>query len=71
MRESMSLDLLDRLITDICAVTETVMESDTVDLAAWQPTPSAEKTHGSAGLPHHHRHKARRPMHEGVHRSVC
>jgi len=71
VRESMSLDLLDRLITDICAVTETVMESDTADLQAWQPTPSAEKQHGSAGLPHHQRHKARRPMHEGVHRSVC
>lgn len=71
VRESMSLDLLDRLVTDICAITENVMNSDQVDLAAWQPGSSAEKKHGSAGLQHHEKHKARRPMQAGVHRTVC
>ncbi|KAJ8610737.1 hypothetical protein MRB53_038379 [Persea americana] len=71
VRESMSMDLLDRLITDICAVTETIMNSDQADLQAWQPFTSPEKTHGSQGLPHHQRHKAKRPMAEGVHRAVC
>ncbi|KAL9029886.1 MAG: hypothetical protein Q9196_001930, partial [Gyalolechia fulgens] len=37
VRESMSLDLLDRLITDIIAVTEQLMNTDAVDLAAFQP----------------------------------
>lgn len=68
----MSLDLVDRLVTDICSVTETVMESDVLDLAAWQPTNTRiEKTHGSRGLEHKDRHKAKRPMHHGVHRAVC
>ncbi|QIX01077.1 hypothetical protein AMS68_006594 [Peltaster fructicola] len=74
VRESMSLDLLDRLIADICTVTETIMNSDEIDLAVWQPVlgkNSIEKTHGSAGLPSHQKHKARRPMHKGVHRTVC
>ncbi|KAK8216355.1 pyridoxal phosphate-dependent transferase [Phyllosticta capitalensis] len=72
VRESMSLDLLDRLVTDICAVTETVMSSDTMDLSAWQPGRSSiEKKHGNHGLEAGEKHKARRPMHHGVHRSVC
>ncbi|GME50106.1 Pyridoxal phosphate-dependent decarboxylase [Neofusicoccum parvum] len=72
VRESMSLDLLDRLITDICAVTESVMQSDQIDLSAWQPSNSSvEKTHGSRGLDGKDKHKAKRPMHHGVHRAVC
>lgn len=72
VRESMSLDLLDRLITDICAVTESVMQSDAIDLAAWQPFANTiEKTHGSRGVSSAEKHKAKRPMHHGVHRSVC
>jgi glutamate decarboxylase len=71
VRESMSLDLLDRLISDIIAVTETVISSEKADLQVWQPDASIEKQHGSIGLPHHQKHKAKRPMHEGVHRSVC
>ncbi|KKY22409.1 putative glutamate decarboxylase [Diplodia seriata] len=64
VRESMSLDLLDRLITDICAVTETVMQSDEIDLAAWQPFANTiEKTHGSRGVSSRDKHKAKRPMH--------
>jgi len=71
VRESMSLDLLDRLISDIIAVTETVISSEKADLAVWQPDATIEKQHGTLGLPHHQKHKAKRPMHEGVHRSVC
>ena len=67
------MDLLNRLIADICSVTETLMTTDAVDLQAWQPgqSTSIEKQHGSQGHTHRNRHKAQRPMSEGVHRSVC
>ncbi|KAF2794089.1 glutamate decarboxylase [Melanomma pulvis-pyrius CBS 109.77] len=71
VRESLSLDMIDRLITDICNVTESLQNSDTFDLAAWQPTPSVEKQHSSTGLEHKNKHKARTPMDKGVHRTVC
>jgi glutamate decarboxylase len=72
VRESMSMDLLDRLIADLCSVTENLMESDVVDLAAWQPfSKSFEKEHSSAGVDHKNRSKAKQPMHKGIHRSVC
>jgi len=72
VRESMSMDLLDRLICDICAVTETLMSSDAVDLTAWQPaSASIEKQHSSRGVESKNRHLAIRPMSDGVHRSVC
>lgn len=74
VRESMSLDLLDRLISDIIAVTQTLMECDVGDLSALQPTAtSTEKAHQSQGVDAQHRtrHGSRRPMKEGVHRTVC
>ena len=73
VRESMSLDLLDKLITDIISVMEQLMSmTDSYDIGSWQHSnTSVEKTHGSQGLPHHQKHKAKRPMHHGVHRSVC
>ena len=71
VRESMSLNLLDRLIRDICAVTETLMNSDLADVSAWQPSVSTEKKHASHGLQAHEKHKARKPMGEGIHRTVC
>lgn len=73
VRESMSLDLLDRLITDILVVTEGIMKSDSIDLQAWQPfnTNSPEKEHGSRGVRAHEKHKSKRPMSHGVHRAVC
>ena len=68
----MSLDLLDRLITDICATTQQLMESDPIDLAPFQGTTSHfEKEHSSKGLHAHQKHKAERPMSKGVHRTVC
>ncbi|KAI4243460.1 MAG: hypothetical protein L6R40_003462 [Gallowayella cf. fulva] len=72
VRESMSLDLLDRLITDIISVTEQLMNTDAVDLAAFQPgATSVEKQHQSRGVDHQHKHLAKRPMKDGVHRTVC
>jgi len=69
----MSLDLMDRLISDIIAVTQTLMNSDAMDLAAFQPgaATSVEKEHGSLGYSAQDRHKAKRPIGEGVHRTVC
>lgn len=68
----MSLDLLDRLISDIFAVTQTLMESDSVDLQAYAPSSTTvEKQHGSQGHDNKNRHKANRPMSHGIHRSVC
>lgn len=68
VRETMSLDLLDRLISDIIAVTEVIMKTDQVDLSVWQPsaTQSVEKKHGSQGLPARKKHEAKRPMKHGV-----
>jgi len=74
VRESMSLDLLDRLITDIISVTQSLMESDALDLSALQTSAtSIEKTHGSRGVDAKHRskHGSQRPMSKGVHRAVC
>ena len=72
VRESMSLDLLDRLITDIISITEQLMNADPMDLAAFQPgSTSVEKQHQSKGVDHRNKHKAKRPMSEGVHRTVC
>lgn len=76
VRESMSMDLLNQLIADICAVTEMLIQEhekgEGGDIRAFQPgAPSVEKVHGSAGLMHHQRHRAKRGMKEGVHRTVC
>ena len=66
VRESMSLDLLDRLITDIIAVTEQIMNADPMDLAAFQPGASnLEKQYSSKGFDHKNKHKAERPMSKG------
>ena len=72
VRESMSMDLLDRLIADILTITQQLMETDEVDLAAFQPGATTfEKQHMSRGVDHKNKHKAQRPMKDGVHRSVC
>lgn len=72
VRESMSMDLLDRLITDIISTTEQMMNSDPIDLGPYQPGGmGVEKQHQSKGVDHLNKHKAERPMHKGVHRTVC
>lgn len=72
VRESMSLDLLDRLISDIFSVTQILADSDAIDLEAYQTGSSTiEKQHGSQGHDKQNAHKAQRPMRKGVHRTVC
>jgi glutamate decarboxylase len=66
----MSLDLLDRLIADICAVTEALMSSDAIDLAAWQPfSESVEKKKSKKSS--EDAKDGKHPMHKGIHRAVC
>lgn len=43
VRESMSFNLLSRLITDICAVAEQLIDSDEIDLAPFQFHPGVNK----------------------------
>ncbi|KAF2404589.1 glutamate decarboxylase [Trichodelitschia bisporula] len=64
IRETMQLELLDRLIADICSVTETVMSTDTFDLSAWQPY----STKGKVGA---EKKKEKELKNHGIHRSVC
>ncbi|MCJ1228809.1 hypothetical protein MMC12_005472 [Toensbergia leucococca] len=72
VRESMSLDLLDRLISDIFAVTQTLMDTSAADIAPFQPAnASVEKQHGSKGHDHQNKHLAERPFKKGIHRTVC
>jgi glutamate decarboxylase len=74
VRESMSMDLLSRLITDILDTTENIIKMDEIDLSAWNPfSQSVEKEHASAGITATEKHggKADEPMQQGVHRSVC
>ena len=67
----MSMDLLQRLIADIIAVTEAMMEADHNDIAAAPNYSTPEKKHTTTGHSAKNRHMARRPMSQGVHRSVC
>jgi glutamate decarboxylase len=74
VRESMSMDLLDRLISDIIAVTQDLMEADGFDLASLQGAATTiEKSHGSQGVDAktRHKHGSRQPFSQGVHRTVC
>jgi len=76
VRESMSFDLLDRLISDICATTQDLIENDQADLRILSKSKdnSAEKEHSSSGSHPDSKGQGRggkRPMSEGVHRTVC
>ncbi|KAK0110095.1 hypothetical protein ONS95_002751 [Cadophora gregata] len=82
VRESMSFDLLDRLISDICVTTQNLIDSDTQDLSILaqahnKGSNTVEKEHGTLGTQHKNEQGqrlgkgGRRPMSEGVHRSVC
>ena len=65
----MSLDLLDRLITDIISVTETLMSLEPVDLECFaQGSKSVEAKNSRNQKP---AKISERPMEEGVHRTVC
>lgn len=76
VRESMSIDLLDRLISDICATTQDLIDNDEGDLStlAKSKDDSTEKQHSSSAS--HaggkgHGIGGKRPMTEGIHRGVC
>ncbi|KAJ9245236.1 putative glutamate decarboxylase [Paecilomyces variotii] len=73
VRESMSADLVDRLISDIVAVTERLMESDAVDLAQLQtgPTSLERSGDGKKRQKSHERKPGKHPMAKGIHKSVC
>ncbi|GAM89733.1 hypothetical protein ANO11243_077720 [Dothideomycetidae sp. 11243] len=73
VRESMSMDLLDKLLTDVVAVMEQLMSmKSNIELACYEHSnTTVEKQLGSQGLTHKQKHKAKRPMHHGVHRTVC
>lgn len=77
VRESMSFDLLDRLITDICQTTQNLIDSDAKDLSILQigKDTSAEKAHSSKGTSRDakstHAHTGKNPLTKGVHRTVC
>lgn len=66
IRESMSADLLDRLIGDILSTTETLMESDVVDIEcfAHPQAPRIEKHVGSMGSSRHTKKLAGGKEHE-------
>ncbi|KAF6799507.1 glutamate decarboxylase [Colletotrichum sojae] len=84
VRESMTFDLLERLVTDIVSVTETLMEHDEIDLQV------LKKHHGRRRVrTKHDEHKEKeakekekggatkvlgkevRSMEDGIHRAVC
>ncbi|KAI9647934.1 glutamate decarboxylase gad1 [Ciborinia camelliae] len=78
VRESMSFDLLDRLISDICSTTQSLIESDVQDLRLLgkhlsKGHASAEKQYGTVGLRHGKGlgKGGKNPLSEGVHRAVC
>ncbi|KAI9737873.1 MAG: hypothetical protein M1834_009243 [Cirrosporium novae-zelandiae] len=73
VRESMSMNLLNRLISDIISVTESLMRSDVQDLSAFQPGTShtIEKQHSSKGFAAQMKGLVERPMPGGIHKSVC
>jgi len=76
VRESMSFDLLDRLITDICQTTQNLIDSDAQDLSILNQSKdtSFEKQHSSRSTQHGKGQGkgGNSPMrHGGIHRSVC
>jgi len=76
VRESMSFDLLDRLITDICTTTQALIDSDNQDLSILNggKDTSVEEEHSSKGKSQEGTGQGsggERPMSKGVHRTVC
>lgn len=77
VRESMSFDLLERLVTDIVQVTQTMMDHDEIDLSIMHQQKQRrrvvqEKAEDSEKKEHKHKAgKNFKRMSEGIHRSVC
>ncbi|KAI8632828.1 glutamate decarboxylase [Xylariaceae sp. FL1651] len=70
VRESMTFDLVDRLISDLVSVTQTLIDSDEVDLSVLQ-----FRSAGSAGAQHDSKQPTEKGiskrMEGGIHRTVC
>ncbi|KAK0655873.1 pyridoxal phosphate-dependent transferase [Cercophora newfieldiana] len=75
IRESMSIDLLDRLVNDIVQVTETLMQNDEVDLSVLQKQQHRRRPVRKGGKEKHDKSLQLREgvkrMADGIHRSVC
>jgi glutamate decarboxylase len=83
VRENMSFELLDKLISDIVSVTETLMEDDQIDLSILQkqkrPLPDERKKPQDVGKKGDTGKKSvearvgenAKRMADGIHRSVC
>lgn len=69
IRESMAADLLDRLISDIVAVTERLMVTEPADLSAFQTGhTSIERLPGARRS---RKTRSKSPKARGVHGHVC
>jgi len=77
VRESMGRDLLDRLISDLCAVTESLMEiEDEFDVTQWQTFPpkgssSRGDTTGRRKTMKEKDSNKSEHVKKGIHRQVC
>lgn len=76
IRESMSLDLLDRLVTDIVQVTEQLMENDELDLSILSKQKRGPSKKGDRHKDKGKKHGGKvgdevKRMADGIHRSVC
>lgn len=76
VRESMSADLLERLIGDIVAVTERLVESDPVDLSNLQTEAHHTRVqrHKNQSNAHEQQNSGKdriKELGKGVHKSVC
>ncbi|KAI0597256.1 pyridoxal phosphate-dependent transferase [Biscogniauxia sp. FL1348] len=78
VRENMSFDILDRLISDLVSVTQTLIDNDKVDLSVLK----AQRPVGTSGAADDLKKEARKKtlealdshvprLAEGIHRSVC
>ncbi|PGH13368.1 glutamate decarboxylase [Polytolypa hystricis UAMH7299] len=74
VRESMAADLIDRLVADVVAITERLMTTEPVDLAALQTGPtSIERRQDQRKLRGHETlgQVLKKHASKGIHRSVC
>ena len=76
VRESMSADLIDRLVADIVAVTEKLMTTEPFDLAALHIGPTGiERKRAKPGRQREQAktvaERAEKPVAKGIHRQVC
>ncbi|KAF4811906.1 Glutamate decarboxylase [Colletotrichum siamense] len=74
VRESMTFDLLERLLTDISAVTETLMENDEIDLQVLKKHHGRRKVRVKSDEEHEKKHGVKQEvknMKDGIHRAVC